>query len=248
MNNNIVNNETDLLCYRMRTARQRKRARLKDFEKRLRALDRERKDLWQKKCNLGWIELKPPVMRGWKRYFVLREDVARSKYADFFQGVLDKINTVDYSNRKDFRARKKRLRKWKYETKKQKLIEPGVWEFNKMNFSEKEKQFFEEKLILNYRRVWVKIYVFTEPWRFVLKVRPNMVCRTRIRSEEMETELAYIYRYIESRHLEPKLYRLKGSSYRSYHDWQRHAESKDDKKFRNTPLPKILDEIKAESV
>src|SRR5882762_4574889 len=107
MNNEFVNEQEDILLYGLRTARQRKRIQYKGFEKKLRALDREREKLWQQQRNLGWVELKPPVMRGWKRFFVLRDDVAESIYATFFQNILDKIGTVNISNRKDFKARKK---------------------------------------------------------------------------------------------------------------------------------------------
>jgi hypothetical protein len=45
---------------------------------------------------MGYVPLEPPVQRGWKRTFVLRADVASSAKAVFYQGILDKINRVDY--------------------------------------------------------------------------------------------------------------------------------------------------------
>lgn len=121
MNKEMVNEQTDLLCYRLRTARQRKRMARKGFEKKLRALDREETELWQKEKNLGWIDLNPHVQRGWVRHFVLRGDVARSKQAEFFQGILNKINTSHWSNRKDFRINRRRYKKDKLVGRRQEL-------------------------------------------------------------------------------------------------------------------------------
>jgi len=243
MNNDIVNNETILLCYRPRTKRQRKRAQHKGFEKKLRALDSERQDLWQKKQNLGWVDLDKPVMRGWKRFFVLRDNVANSIHAEFFKSILDKIGTVTFSNRKDFKARKKRVRKWKYEAKKQELLMPEAGQFKKLNFSEKEQLFFEEKTIMNPQKAWVKVYEFKDPWRFVLKIKPNMITRSRVRNVEMESRLAELDNYFERNYLKPALFKLKGDSYNWYKEWRDELRGKDDRRFKNIPLPKLLDAI-----
>lgn len=241
MNNDIVNNETDLLCYRLRTKRQRKRAAKEGFDRKLRALDRELNRLWQKRRNLGLIELKPPVMRGWERFFVLRADVAESIYADFFEGLLGKINTTWRSNRQDFKRRKKRVKKWKYEAGKQEL-QPLNEKSYKM-LTAVEQSYFEEKVVMNQQRIWIKTYLFREPWRFVLKVQPHMVTHTRIRSEEIEKREAELNMFIEKRHLKPRLFWLKGTSYKRYYDLRQHAVDKEGRKFGNTSLQQILNSI-----
>jgi hypothetical protein len=243
MNNDIVNNETDLLYYRLRTERERKRAQRKGFEKKLRALDRERRDLWQKQRNLGWVKLEKPVIRGWKRFFVLRDDVAESIHAEFFKSILDKIGTVNFSNRKDFKARKKRVKKWGYETKKQELLKPEAWQLKKMNFTEKEQSFFEEKVILNKHRLWVKVYEFKEPWRFVLKIKPNMITHTRVRNVEMESRAAELDNYFDMNYLQPRLDKLYGWSYKYRRDYEKRQEVY---VFENKPLREVLDAVKEE--
>src|SRR5438309_7971971 len=109
MNTHSINESTALLQFRLRTARHKKRMQHEDRDKQLLALDREEDELYKQQRNLGWIELHPPVVRGWKRYFVLREDVAKAKQAAFFESILSKINTTEYSYRKDFKVKK---RKW----------------------------------------------------------------------------------------------------------------------------------------
>ena len=240
----MVNEETDIRCYRLRTARQRKRMARKGFEKKLRALDRERTELWRKKNNLGWIELKPPVMRGWKRFFVLRQDVAESQYAAFYQNILDKINTTVISNRKDFKIKKKRVRKWKYEEKKQQLKEPNLKAFTKMNFSEREQEFFQDKYVMDCYNQWVKVFEFKEPWRFVLKVRPNMIYKTRVRDEVIEKRSAELYNYFDRNHLRPRVAKLKGESYRYSWYREKYFDPRETYEFKNVPLPQILDSIK----
>src|SRR5688572_3974164 len=78
---------TEILSYRLRTVRQRKRMQYEDFDKQLIKLYKEDKALGIKANNLGWEPLTPPVQKGWKRFFVLRDDVARSKHAEFFENI-----------------------------------------------------------------------------------------------------------------------------------------------------------------
>ena len=68
---------TEILSYRLRTARQKKRMQYEDFDKQLIQLHEEESALRSQKRNLGWEPLIPPVQKGWKRFFVLRDDVAR---------------------------------------------------------------------------------------------------------------------------------------------------------------------------
>ncbi len=167
---------TDILCYRIRTARQKKRMRYEDFDKQLLALSKEENILYKNKYTPQWESLKPPFQRGWKRYYVLRDDIARGKHAEFFENILKKINTHDWSYRKDFKVKKRKFGRKIYVVKAQPLLKPDEWHFNKLGFNEAEKQFFHPEYVYEQARgKFVKRYVFNEPWRFVLRVRPNMI-------------------------------------------------------------------------
>lgn len=83
--------------FRLKSLRRKVRLKHLEFDKKLIKLYHEERAISRQIWNLGYEELKPPVQRGWKRYFVLREDTIRSKDAKFFQSILDKINTVQYS-------------------------------------------------------------------------------------------------------------------------------------------------------
>lgn len=84
----------DIFCYRLRTARHKKRMQYEDFDKQLIQLHQEENGLYEQRRNLGWEPLLPAVQKGWKRFFVLRDDVARSKQAEFFENILKKKQYV----------------------------------------------------------------------------------------------------------------------------------------------------------
>jgi len=54
------------------------------------------------------VQLEEPYQRGWKRSFILREDVARCHAAEFYAILLAKINTETYSTNKGFTHKKRR--------------------------------------------------------------------------------------------------------------------------------------------
>lgn len=245
MNNNIVNNDTDLLCYRLRTERQRKRAAKKDFDRKLREVDREEDKLYDLEDKLGWVDLNPPVMRGWKRFYVLRVDVARSKDAPFFQALLDKINTVDYSSRKDFKVKYKSQGKKLHYLKDQRLKYLREARYPNVTFSDKELEFFEEREVLDWTgKKFNKAFVFTEPWRFVLQVKPNIITQTRVRDEVIESRLAEIDNYFDRNHLRVRLKNIKGIKDYWYSEMQEKKWRKKRLQFSNIPLIKLLDAIK----
>jgi hypothetical protein len=190
----------DILCYRIRTARQKIRMQYKDFDKQLIQLYKEEKALHQQQRNLGWEPLIPAFQKGWKRFFVLREDIARSYNAVFFGNILAKINTKEWSHRKDFKIKKRKRGKKIYIVREQKLCEPSEYHFKKMKFSEKEEELFN--LVYSFDRrgnVTLKRYVFKEPWRFVLRVRPNIIDKIWKRDELIESKIKKIDNFLERR-------------------------------------------------
>lgn len=235
----------DILCYRLRTTRQRKRKQNKDLEKHLIQLAKEKKALYQQKKSLGWELLIPPVQKGWKRFFILRDDVARGSHGDFFQGILDKINTYDWSHRKNFVVRKRRFGKKKYMVKSQKLKEPMADEFFKLGFSDKEKMFFDQEWKLYGNKYWEQRFVFNEPWRFVLRVRPNIITKVRARDEVMEVRMKAIDNYLVKNDLEWTQLRLMNGNCKWRHrDFKKYNEADP---FKGWPLERVLDNIKEES-
>ena len=236
----------DILSYRLRTARQRKRAVYEDFDKYLMQLDREESILWKQKFNLGWEPLIPAVQRGWVRSFVLREDVAKGSHAQFFAGILGKINSHEYSHRKDFRVKKRRMGRRVYVARRQVLKELSPDSFHRKKFTEEEKTFFQlvedmpDQKGHIYRR-----YVFREPWRFVLKVRPNIVDKVRIRDIVLEQRLTQIRKYLDSTaYLHRQMKLVHGSDINRM--GRNRRANYDPNPIKSKPLHKILEEAKEE--
>jgi hypothetical protein len=236
----------EILCYRLRSARQKKRAQYEDFHKQLIQLDKEHSALWRKKQNLGWEPLVPPVQKGWKRFFVLRGHVAKSKHATFYENILKKINTYDWSHRKDFKVKRRKFGKKIYVVKQQELLQPYDHEFARLGFTEEEKQLFQPEFFYYKSHVAPIVkYVFNEPWRFVLRTRPNIIDKVKVKDREIESRMKQIDDYMYGNAYYGTLERL-------LHGNRRRGIDRPDEKYneknplKNKPLHEILDELKEE--
>ncbi|MDB5013715.1 MAG: Uncharacterized protein JWQ25_1917, partial [Daejeonella sp.] len=174
--------------------------------------------------------------RGLKRLFVLREDVQDSEKNEFYQTLLDKINTVRYHHDKNFKKRKRRKVHYHYEEKPQMLreIDAYDWFQNKLNLTDAEKMCFypKEEWSEMYRRMFTK-YVFEETWRFVLVVKPHIIYEVKMVDEVLEQEIAAIDNYIINNHLWRKIRRLTNG--RSYDRWGNNDKPRYIYKLKNTP-------------
>lgn len=216
MNDYLLELDALLSASRIRSVRQRKRVAIAHQDKQLLKLDREYSALWKIYDSRGYIPLKPPIVKGYIRFFVLRDDVARSKDAGFYQGILDKINTGTYCAEKSFRVSKRRKRRWRYIVYLQKLYKPDEATFKKMGFSRRAANCFEEVIKQDKRtKKPVKKYVFKEPWRFILRVRPNVITQQRVEAPELLAQMDEIGGFLKRNMLRPKLSKLKYGSYNS---------------------------------
>jgi hypothetical protein len=232
---------TEILSYRLRTVRQKKRMQYEDFDKQLLETGRRQTELYQQQRNLGWEPLIPAVQRGWKRFFVLREDVATGKHAEFFENILNKINTCDWSHRKDFMVKYRRYGTKKYRVKKQNLLRPCEGEFNRMSFTDSEKQFFYEVWETDCRKQLVKRYVFSEPWRYVLRVRPNMIDKVRKRDALIEKELKGIWNYLRRNRYCRRLDKLRYGAEARWRDFNEDPREKN--VLKNKSVQQILNDL-----
>jgi len=234
----------DILCYRIRTARQKKRMQYEDFDKQLIQLDKYQTQLYEQHRQLGWEPLLPPVQKGWIRHFVLREDVARNKHADFFENILKKINSFHYSWRKDFKKKKRRRGRKIYVVRPQRLLKLDEWNFNRLKFTETEKQFFHELWETDTKRQLVKRYVFKQEWRFVLKVRPNIIDKVRQRDTGLESEMRLVGNYIEKNDLKGRQAKLLHGSLEKWNTNKYFEKYNEANPFKNKSLIQILDILK----
>ncbi|MEO7992245.1 MAG: hypothetical protein ABI663_22035 [Chryseolinea sp.] len=225
---------------RTRSARTKRQMQIKAADKKLIRFHKEEIEIRKAIWNLGWTELKPPVQRGFIRFFVLREYVRREKQPSFFEKILEKINTEQWSYRKDFKRKRRRLGKKIQVVWEQSLREVGEGEFFGKKFTEQERLYFYEALTHPKRsKTPVKVYRFIESWRFVLRIQPNMITKVRVKDLDLEGRRDEINRYFshDRRH---RLWKLLDGS--SNWGWDRLPKKKYEDPLHNRSFSDILDE------
>lgn len=243
MNNNFTD---DILCYRLKTKRQKQQAVKKAFDKKLLKLNKERKLLNKQLYDLGWEELKPPVVRGFKRTFVVRDDVARSSNGLFFEQLLQKINVIQYSPFKTFTVKKRKFGKKIKIAKPQYLQELQAYKVLKLKLTERELQYFSiEEKYLYAQKYLTKVWVMNEPWRYVLKVSANVITKTRIRDVELEQRIAEIDKYLEQNNLRGKLGKLLGEKNGRWYD---DVKCRDVDVYKYKSLMQVLEMVEQEEI
>jgi hypothetical protein len=197
--------------YRLKSARQKRRLVKKDRDKQLIQLDRHQTLLWKQKRELPMMPLAHPYQKGWKRFFVLRKDVQQSAGAGFYQGVLDKINTLEYYHDKSFIQRIRKKGRYHYEVRPQtlRLIYEDEWFGNKLKLTDAEKLcFYRYKGFSEWHGRVIVNYLFAEPWRFVLAVKPHIIYEVKMIDEVLEQEIKAIDNHIENNCLKARIDRL----------------------------------------
>lgn len=187
------------LFFRLRSVRTRKRTIRKDVEKQIRKKYQRSRELWKIRRDLPWIPLDQPYQKGFVRFFAVRDDVKRSKDGDFFEEVLSKINTYTYSENRKFLKKKRKFGKRIYVQREQKLkcIASFSWNDPKLGLTDRERRYFEKKdEYCPVRRVFGTYYQFTEPWRFTLRVKPNIITHYKPLDLELEKEYAQLEAYL----------------------------------------------------
>ncbi|SHG82506.1 hypothetical protein SAMN02787100_4762 [Chryseobacterium sp. OV279] len=190
----------NLLFHRLRSARSRKRTGKKDVEKQIRKKYKRSKELWYLRRNIPWIPLEKPYQRGFIRFFVLNDDVKRSEDADFYEGILKKIATYMYSESRLFLKKRRKFGRRIYVEKPQRLntVSSYAWTDPKFGLSPRERPYFLKKEEYNpFRKRNETYYEFTEPWRFTLRIKPNMITHYKPVDLDLEREYAEIKAYVE---------------------------------------------------
>lgn len=218
-------------------------------DKKLRKLDRESRKLYNEIRNLGYEPLNPPIRCGYKRLFMLTEDSRYTPNPDFYQRILDKINDIRYSPNKDFESKRtsKRWRRRKRKRKEQKLMESDSYHFHKiLKFTEDEKRMFYEIKYYDkqLKRETIK-YVFSEPWRFTLSIRPHWITWVQRKDPLLEQQLDEINKVTDRYKSQGRLTKIRGGN--SY-SWKKINEQREDRKLyaynslQNKPLHLIMEE------
>ncbi|MCU7617317.1 hypothetical protein NZ698_08910 [Chryseobacterium sp. PBS4-4] len=189
----------NLLFSRLRSLRSRKRVSKKDVEKKVRKKYQRSKELWEIRRNIPLVPLEKPCQKGFVRFFVVRDDVRRSKDGDFFEEILNKINTKMYSETRKFLKKKRKFGRRIYVIRDQKLVQLSKYQWNdpKLGLTTREKQYFLKREEYNpFRKRYNIYYEFIEPWRFVLRVKSNMITHFKPLRSNLEKEIDELNSYL----------------------------------------------------
>jgi hypothetical protein len=224
--------DTQLLPYRLKSARRKKRLQKKDRDKQLLKLDRERQRISKDPEYKTTVPLDEPYQKGWKRLFVLKPEVQRNDKANFYQDILDVINQVQYHYDASFKKPKRKGHWHKYyfdELPKLYAIDSYNWNHNKNKLSEEQRACFTRVEFWNeYRYQWDYRYVFTMPELFEIAIKPHIIDTIKIGDAILEQQLAWIDGHIEKKGLRYRLDKLLNGY--CYNGWKNGPERL---KYRN---------------
>ncbi|UKB79910.1 hypothetical protein [Chryseobacterium sp. MEBOG07] len=105
-----------------------------------------------------------------------------------------------YSENRKFLKKKRKFGRKIYVEREQKLryITSFSWDYPKLELTDRERQYFEKKEdYCPVRKIFGTYYIFTEPWRFTLRVKPNMITHYKPLDLELEKENAALDSYLE---------------------------------------------------
>jgi hypothetical protein len=230
-------------CSRLKTKRTKKRLQQNDLDKKLIRLAKELRKINSLIRKSEYEELDPPFQRGWKRTFVLRSDLRNLSDAPFFLEILEKINTVQLSHRKDFKIKRRRYGRKIYVDKNQELKSLDTVQCRDEKFTEKQKTYFE--MYWEYHpayKILIAKYAFTESWRFVLEISPNMITKVRVVDVDLLQRQAEIQTYLQRNNLEARMWKLKLGSY-AHRNWKKSSKAKYEHLFKTEPIRKMIEEL-----
>jgi len=224
--------DTQLLSYRLKSVRRKRRLVIADRDKQLLKLDRERQRIVSHPDYKQTVPLDEPYQKGWKRLFVLSADVQKSADAEFYQQILDAINTVQYHYDQSFKKPKRKgcwHKYWFDELPKLKTIGSYYWQQNTHGLSEQQRACFNRVDFWDnhyYRRD--HYYEFASPGLFTIAITPHIIDTIKVGDGLLAQQEAWIDNHIENHGLQYRLSKI--SHGRKYRYWKSEFEKL---KYRN---------------
>jgi hypothetical protein len=188
--------DTHLLPYRLKSARRKRRLLIKDRDKQLLKLDRERERISKDPDYLTTVPLDEPYQKGWKRLFVLKPEVAKSDKAEFYEEILYWINSVQLHYDRSFKN-SKRAKRWHryYHNGPPQLQRLSYARWHKGDFKLSEAQCACFKLAQFWNEAynrWDYGYEFMYPWVFKIAVLPHMITSIQLGDALLAQRMAWI--------------------------------------------------------
>ena len=198
--------------YRLRSVRRKKRIQIEDRDKQILKLDRESKLISKDPDYKTEVLLDEPYQKGWKRLFVLRPEVAKSDKAEFYEGILDAISTVQYHYDRSFKRPRRKGRWHKYifkELPRLYGISPYQWHPNRSKLNEEQRaRFIKVEYWSQHYYRWEHHYEFDAPHLFELAIVPNIITTIKVGDALLEQRKAWIDDQFQQNGLQHRLEKL----------------------------------------
>jgi hypothetical protein len=193
--------------------RKKRRKTLEEFDKTLIKLSKRRNELYRMRMKLPMIKLDKPIQKGWKKGFILREDINRHPNVIEIKKMLEVINQYIYSDNIEFKVKKYHSKQNEDKVHALKHIPEKSWD--KLGWPEHYKtRWFKLSTKLKLTpyggSYMVKGYWFKYPWMFVTEITPNIITHVRAEDPNIRKELAEIERYFEANEGHYRLAKLRG--------------------------------------
>ncbi|WP_462267369.1 hypothetical protein [Mucilaginibacter sp.] len=204
------------LPFRLKTEHRKKRLRKEDLDKQLLRFDRERNRLHDNPGRIVTVPLAEPYQRGWVRLFVLKPEIQKSAQAQFYQQILDQINTWQHHYDASFKKSKRRRynHRYNYDLPRLSTIDGYHWRLNKAELSDAQRECFKQVPYWDVARYrWAYRYEFAYPELFKIAVQPHLVTTIKVRDMDMEKRIDFIDDYLEKSGQQYRLGKLKDRSY-----------------------------------
>jgi hypothetical protein len=236
---------TELLPYRLKSARRKKRLQKQDLDKQLLQTERRLKELTGS-AEVIIEQLDKPYQKGWKRLFVLKKAAAQSENAAFYQEILDKINTVQYHYDESFKSRKKGKRQHRGHYDKLpalRSVNKYDWNAGKLNLTDVQKACFALVSYWNepYCR-WENYYEFTQPWLFEIKVLPHMIYEVRVSDALLAQEESFLSDYLYTGKASNRLAKIHGGRHKYWRSRYYTEKTKYINLLKNKQVCDVLEE------
>lgn len=197
-------------------SRRQRRIDKKSEELKLLRLWTRKQNLLRSKRNYNWVKLDKPIRRGYRRFYVLREDIARSREAHVYRQILPHINSEARCSDKTFTHKP-----WNSKVKKEigqglnavshkdwiKKVEPNLTIKQKSMFDKRWHEFRDSKNKITGGE-WR--FYFNKPYVFILKIEPYYVTHQVIINPQLESEMRELHNRIKSQGLMPKISKIMG--------------------------------------
>lgn len=173
--------------------------------------DRKSWELYGRKMSLGWTKLDKPLQRGYKQYFVLRDDIKRHPDAKYISDILRLINNTTYASSQTFSYHKGNK---KIEYNAPQLRHVTKEEYEKL--SPRHQKYLTRVNVGGWAlccQVWGVHYHFKTPWMFETVIEPHIITHVREFDQQLEKEIGEHDKLMSDRQYFRVLAKIKGYRY-----------------------------------